>query len=75
MIREQKLYKLVFAIFCLTALTSNVVKSQTQNDMIAILESYDTAAKFLCNKQSNANWDVATDQTNNAKKDEQVRKS
>jgi len=71
--RDQKIYKLVFAILCLATL-NNVVKSQTVDEMKAILASYDRDAKDLCNKQVHANWDVATDQQNALKKEEQVRK-
>lgn len=71
-IMSAKLYKLVFAICCMTAL-NNVVKSQkTLEEMKTILDAYNSAAELLCNKQANANWNVATDQKNDAKKEEQT---
>ena len=35
--------------------------SDVDDDMIEILEKYDSTSKELCNAQARANWDVQTD--------------
>lgn len=70
------MFKIVFVFCCLAAL-NNVVDSQnppTLEEMKDILDNYDRDTKLLCNENSKANWDVATDQENEEKRQVQVRR-
>lgn len=69
----EQILKFTFVFCCLSALY-NVVESQapTTEEMIAILDDYDTKSKEICNKNVKANWAVATDQENDALKEDQV---
>jgi peptidyl-dipeptidase A len=61
--------KFTFAIICCLSAFYNVVESQNLIDeMKDILDNYDTESKLLCNRNVKANWDVATDQENEALK-------
>lgn len=54
-------------------MTRSALAQLNQNAMIAALEAYDREALVLCNKNSMANWAVATDVLNASLVVEQVR--
>jgi len=55
--------------------TAVVAAAITEEEMLAVLSEYDTAAKALCNENVMASWNVATDSNNDDYKTVQVRES
>lgn len=67
---KQKMLLLVLVVVVL----ANFANSQqlTESEMIQRLQTYDQETRTYCNRQANANWDVATDVGNTAKENAQV---
>lgn len=66
--------KTLLSVLTIFAVTRSALAQLNQTAMVAALDAYDREALVLCNKNSMANWAVATDVLNASLVVEQVRR-